>query len=160
MDDLRLEPLVPSHAPGLFAALSDPAVHTFLDDGPPASIEALAAHIDRLNAGPGDASEVWLNWAVFLADRIVGQVQATIDPPGTASIAFLFAPDVWGQGKAYRASRAMIALLRDTHGIRHLVADTETGNLRSQRLLARLGFTETRREGRDIFYETAVPEAH
>ena len=46
----------------------------------------------------------------------------------------------------------MLRDLRADHAVTRIVADTEVGNVRSQRLLQRLGFRRTGREGGDLLY--------
>jgi len=143
----------PEHAEGLYAALRDPQIYAFLDGGPPRSVDDVRERIERLTEGcPPDGSEIWLNWTVFHGESIVGSTQATIVKTGSASIAYVLSPTVWGKGVAQRAAELTMAELTERHGVSHLLADTETGNLPSQRLLHRLGFSETHREGRDIFH--------
>ena len=93
-----------------------------------------------------------MNWTVFHGESIVGSTQATIETNGSAGIAYVLSSTVWGKGVAQRAAELTMAELASRHGVSHLRADTESGNLPSQNLLHRLGFCETHRKGRDIFY--------
>ena len=146
-------PQGPDHAEGLFAALTDPRIYAFLDGDPPGSVEEVRDRVERLMAGgPPDGSETWLNWTVFCGESVVGFTQATIETQGTASLAYVLSPAVWGRGVAQLAAELTMTELASRHGISHLLADTETANLPSQRLLHRLGFAETHRRGSDIFY--------
>ena len=148
-----IEPLDVHHVDGLFTALSDRRVYAFLDEGPPASRQRLRDRIERLKAGgPPDRRERWLNWAVIHDGWVVGYVQATIDVEATARIAYVLSPPAWGRSIAYRACRMMLRELRADHAVIRIVADTEVGNLRSQKLLQRLGFHRTGREGGDLLY--------
>ncbi len=150
---VALAPQHPAHAEGLYACLQDPRIYAFLDGDPPRSVEDVRARIERLmEGGPPDGSEIWLNWTVFLGDSIVGSTQATILETGSASFAYILSPTVWGKGVAQTAAELTMAELVANHGISHLLADTEAGNLPSQGLLRRLEFCETHREGHDIFY--------
>ncbi|WP_349512985.1 GNAT family N-acetyltransferase [Erythrobacter sp. NFXS35] len=63
-------------------------------------------------------------------------------------IGFLFAPDVWGQGFASEAIYAVLANGFAEHGLEGALADVDPRNAASLRLLARLGFAETRRAER------------
>lgn len=159
--DISLALQTPDHAPGLFAALSDPRIYTHLDEAPPRSVKAVEDHIRRVSAGPADGRDLWLNWSVFLNGEIVGTTQATVtvdaaraDTLGstTASIAYVFSPEVWGKGVAQSAVEKTMDVLVQTHNTTRFVADTEVGNLASQGLLKRLGFQEVKREGGDVFY--------
>jgi len=148
-----LEPQLPEHAEGLFAALADPRIYTFLDEAPPPDVATLRRRLLHLQSGgPADGSERWLNWTVFHAGRIVGYTQATLRPDGTATIAYVLSPDVWGQGVAEAACRQMLTRLAEDHAPGRFLADTDVANTRSRRLLERLGFTLLREAGRDAFY--------
>lgn len=154
---VALAPQQPDHAEGLFASLADPRIYAHLDGGPPRSVEEVHDRIERLMVGgPPDRSEIWLNWTVFRGETIVGTTQATVFRNRTASLAYVLSPSVWGKGVAQAAAELTMRELASFHGISQLVADTETGNLPSQRLLRRLGFVETHRDGGDIFYAREI----
>ena len=149
----RIEPQETHHAEGLFQALSDPRIYDFLDEGPPASRDWLLNRIEKLKSGgPPDRSERWLNWVVIHDGVIVGYTQATVAADGTATVAFVLCSQAWGRSIAYRACRSMLRALWNDPAVTRIVADTEAGNVRSQRLLARLGFRQTGRQGKDLFF--------
>ena len=70
----------------------------------------------------------------------IGYVQATVEASGRALIAYEFGSAWWGQGYAREATQAMIGELIAHHGARDLAAVLKSANLRSLRLLGRLGF--------------------
>ena len=163
--DIFLAVQTPDHARGLFAALSDPRIYTHLDEAPPLSVKAVEDLIRRVSAGPADGDELWLNWSVFLNEEIVGTTQATVTADAasgitTASIAYVFSPKVWGKGVAQTAVEKTMDVLVQAHNVTRFVADTEVGNLASQRLLKRLGFHEVKREGGDVFYGQELSQQH
>ena len=88
-DRLDLLPLLVEHAEEMAAALSDPALHTFIG-GEPADPQALAARYERLVAGSPDPKVSWCNWVIRLRDEacLTGTVQATISEC-TAEIAWV-----------------------------------------------------------------------
>ena len=152
---LRLEPLTAAHAEEMFAVLSDPALHEYMDGAPPALLEALRERYARLESRLSpDGNEHWLNWVVRLADgRAIGLVQATVrDPAGdappagpsagprTAWVAYVIAREHGGRGHGTAAVAAMLEFLASACEVGHLLAQVETANARSIRLLARLGF--------------------
>ena len=57
-----------------------------------------------------------------------------------ALIAYVLNSAFWGRGLARRAVEAMIAELVERYQVRHLAAVLKQDNLRSLRLLERLGF--------------------
>jgi RimJ/RimL family protein N-acetyltransferase len=140
-DDLTLEPLLALHAQEMFVVLSDPAIYEY-ENEPPASVEVLREiYAERESRQSPNGREQWLNWVIRLADsRLIGYVQATVTSDGRAAIAYELASAYWGRGLAQQAVRAMIGELEGHHRVRSLSAVLKRGNLRSFRLLDRLGF--------------------
>jgi RimJ/RimL family protein N-acetyltransferase len=68
-------------------------------------------------------------------------VQATVYPDRRAAIAYELGSAWWGRGLARQAVEAMVAELVAQHGARRLTAVLKQRNVRSLRLLERLGFT-------------------
>lgn len=87
-------------------------------------------------------------WAVTLADsdELVGTCTlAGIDRRNErAEIGFALAPDHWGRGLMSDTLPVLVDHAFDALGLHRLEADVDPGNVRSLRLLRRLGF---RREG-------------
>ncbi|MEQ1686212.1 MAG: GNAT family N-acetyltransferase [Burkholderiaceae bacterium] len=142
--DLVLEPLVAGHAEAMFEVLGDPALYRYLDHPAPPSVE----HLREVYAGvekrlSPDGSQVWLNWVVRRAgEPPLGYVQATLLMNHTAWVGYVFSARHWGRGHATQAGRAMLEHLSIEHGVHRFLASVEAGNLRSIRLLERLGFRE------------------
>jgi len=138
---LAIEPLVPAHAAGLFAALDHPEVWRFVNGPEIPTIDAQRARLQRLAAGCPRAGERWWNFAAVLRDdhTVIGHLQATTyDTWG--EIAYLFGPRWWGQGLAAEATTWLLDHLA-AHGIAELWAAVHPANERSLRLLRRMGFT-------------------
>ena len=139
---ITLEPQVAAHAEEMFGVLSDPAIYEF-ENEPPWSVNELRERFAALESRVSpNGEEQWLNWVVRLAcGPLAGYVQATVGPRGSAAVAYEFASAHWGQGHARRSLEAMFAELAECHGVEHLEAVLKKPNLRSLRLLERLGFT-------------------
>lgn len=142
-DRLRLEPQRESHAAELFAILSDPRLYEFIPQDPPQTLAVLAARFQRLEtriSPSGD--EIWLNWVVRSKSekKCLGRVQATIRQDGSALIAYEIGTAFWGQGYAVEACGRVIQALFADYQADQIVADVDTRNLASIRLLERLGF--------------------
>ena len=141
---LLLEPLVAAHADALYPILCDPRQFEYLDQGAPASLEALRERYRRLESRrSGDGLEQWLNWAIArLGDEAspIGFVQATVQQDGRAWVAYEVAHALWGQGIATEATRAMIEHLIAHYAVTQCMATVDRRNERSWRLLERLGF--------------------
>jgi len=138
---LSLEPQTAGHAAEMFQVLCDPAIYEH-ENEPPASIEWLEDRFRRLESrSSADGTEQWLNWVVhFSGSELIGYVQATVNATGEAAIAYVLASAYWGRGLATQAVRAMMSELSGHYGVRRFTAVLKTSNLRSLRLLERLGF--------------------
>jgi ribosomal-protein-alanine N-acetyltransferase len=139
---LTLEPQTAAHAQEMFAVLSDPAIYEY-ENEPPPSVEWLRARFTKLESRlSANGEEQWLNWVIRLpTSELIGYVQATVDPNGRAAIAYELSSAYWGRGLARRAVQAMISELVERYQVHHLTAVFKRTNLRSMRLLERLGFS-------------------
>ena len=109
---LTLEPLTVAHAPAMFEVLCDPALYTYLDYGPPASLERVQQVYAQLETRRSpDGSEEWLNWIIVRDGVPIGLVQATIYPDRSANVAYLLGSAHWGHGYALEAVTAMLEQL-------------------------------------------------
>lgn len=141
LEAVTLEPQSAEHADEMFAILSDPAIYEY-ENEPPPSVQWLRDRFKRLESRRSpDGAEQWLNWVVRLGtSQLIGYVQATVRPDGTAAIAYVLSSAYWGRGLAQQATRAAIGELVERHQVRHLTATLKRENARSLRLLERLGF--------------------
>jgi RimJ/RimL family protein N-acetyltransferase len=139
---LTLEPQTAAHAEEMFAVLSDPAIYEY-ENEPPPSLEWLRVRFTQLESGrSADGQEQWLNWVIRLpTSELVGYVQATVDADGRAAIAYELSSAYWGRGLARQAVEAMLSELVQHYQVRNLTAVFKRNNLRSMRLLERLGFS-------------------
>ena len=139
---LTLEPQTAAHAEEMFVVLSDPAIYEH-ENEPPHSLSWLRERFARLESRrSADGREQWLNWVIRLpTHELIGYVQATVHADGRAAIAYELSSAYWGRGLARRAVEAMIGELVERHGVQELTAVLKQENLRSRRLLERLGFT-------------------
>jgi ribosomal-protein-alanine N-acetyltransferase len=141
-DSFILEPQVATHADEMFIVLGDPAIYEY-ENKPPPSLEWLCERFTRLEARRSpEGREQWLNWVIRLpTSELIGYVQATVRSDGRATIAYQLSSRYWGRGLAHRAVQAMISELVEHYHIRSLSAVLKQQNLRSLRLLERLGFS-------------------
>lgn len=139
---LHLEPVAVAHAEEMHAVLSDPSIYAFLAPEVPPTLEALQLAYERRALGRSpDGAELWFNWMVRRDDgRLIGYVQATVEAPDRCWIGYVLNAEGRGAGHATRAVAAMIAYLREAHGVQRLLASVEAGNQRSIALLDRLRF--------------------
>jgi ribosomal-protein-alanine N-acetyltransferase len=140
---LRIEPLRASHAPLLFDALADARIYTYVPDEAHATVDSLARRYAFLECGaPAGVSEVWLNWALRRIDTgaYIGTLQATVTPASHASIGYVLTPSAWRHGFATEACGWLLAALQKHFVLDEIVATVDVRNLRSLRVLERLGF--------------------
>ena len=139
-----LEPRTVDHAAELFEVFADPALYEFLDEKPPATIEALRQTLARSESRLSpDGSQHWLNWIVRdEAGNIAGNVQATVYADLETNVAYVFGQKFWGRGIASAAVAKMVDIVAREHGVKHFFVVAEHANVRSTQLAKRLGFTE------------------
>lgn len=139
---ITLTPQLASHAPALFAILSDPALYEH-EGSPPESLDWLRERFTRLESRrSADGSEQWLNWVVQLpSGESIGFLHATVYTDQSAELAYTLGSAYWGRGLASEAVRLMIDELVRAHEVHALCAVLKRSNARSHRLLERMGFT-------------------
>ncbi len=142
-EGLVLEPQVAAHAQEMFVLLAEPAIHAYLDQPPPASVELLRHRFELLESRlSADGREHWLNWVIRLeSGALAGFIQATVCDDGLGWIAFVLGSAHWGQGIAQRATRAAMDECAARYGATRWLATADRNNQRSLLLLSRLGFT-------------------
>jgi len=124
-----------------FATLNaDPAVTEFLAG--PLSREASAQMMARLQSAIDEHG--WGLWAVDLGGRCIGftgittpRFEAHFTP--CVEIGWRLARDSWGRGYATEAARLALAYGFGELGLREIVAFTTVANLRSRRVMEKLG---------------------
>jgi RimJ/RimL family protein N-acetyltransferase len=139
---LTLEPQTAARAEEMFAVLSDLAIYEY-ENGPPPSLKWLRARFTQLESRrSADGHEQWLDWVIRLpSSELIGYVQATVDSNGRAAVAYELSSAYWGRGPAREAVQAMISELVQRYQVHQLTAVFKRKNLRSMRLLERLGFS-------------------
>jgi ribosomal-protein-alanine N-acetyltransferase len=141
---LRLEPTGAHHAPLVYEQMTDSRLWTFFPAMRPKSIEELRALYRRWERGNPYANrdEEWENWICFLRDTEtpVGGMQATILPGSAAYIAYVMYVDHQRNGFAREAAQAVIDHLRQRHQVTRFIAEMNTKNEASIKLVESLGF--------------------
>ncbi|HSN98272.1 MAG TPA: GNAT family protein [Candidatus Nanopelagicales bacterium] len=155
---LRLEPLRVGHAAEMFELLSDDRLYRFVPRDPPASRTALAARFERLEVRRSmGGEEAWLNWVLRSRanGRCMGRVEVTVRRDGTALFAYELGVEFWGQGFAAEACRRVLEALFEELGVARVIAEVDTRNAASIRLLGRLGFRRTELRTEADFFKGA-----
>jgi RimJ/RimL family protein N-acetyltransferase len=126
----------------MFAVLGDPAIYTY-ENEPPSSLDWLRTRFAALESRRSrDGREQWLNWVIQIPGAgLIGYVQATVHENGRAAIAYVLASPYWGRGLATQGVTLMLDELGENYAVHHFTAALKRRNLRSRRLLERLGFS-------------------
>ncbi|MFD6297695.1 GNAT family N-acetyltransferase [Streptomyces sp. NPDC060235] len=130
--------------PTFIELLSSPEVHTYL--GGPRQRDALESELPKVpERWPG-------SFVVELDGSMIGQIllrRATEHrrpaAAGKVDLGYLFLPRAWGSGYAADACAAALGWLAEVLPGEPVVLATQTANLGSMRLAAKLGFTEVER---------------
>ncbi len=146
---LILEPQISGHADEMFSVLSDPAIYEY-ENVPPKSVEWLRSRFEKLESRKSlDGTEQWLNWVIRLpTNELIGYVQATVKSDGSAFVDYELSSAFWGRGLASEAVGAMISELTAFYKVKSCLASFKKKNIRSLRLLERLGFVPGNAEQR------------
>lgn len=160
--ELRTERLLmrgwtPGDRIALAAINADPRVMEFL--GPVLTAEQNDVLVDRIEARL--VRQGFGFWAVELVDAatLIGFVGLNVpdfDAPfmPATEIGWRLGADYWGHGYASEAARAALRFGFDVAGLDEIVAFTTERNVRSRRVMERLGMT---RDPRDDFEHPRVP---
>ena len=137
---------------------TDPAVTEFFPR--PGSRQESLEVFDRLRREID--ARGWGLFAVESEGRFIGsaglavpRIQYHFMP--CVEIGYRFLPEFWGKGLALEASRLVLEFGFCQLGLREIVAYTACLNVRSQRLMQRLGMT---RSPADDFEHPTIPEGH
>lgn len=133
---LRLEPFGPDHVEPAMELFTSPEVRAFL--GGPVPPEYAR---QRLRG--------WLtaedpHFAVIRAgdNAFLGIVDlAPYHEAGKLELSYLFLPAYWGNGYAEESIRRILQYCKEELHLSHVVSETQQKNIRSRRLLERLGYT-------------------
>lgn len=143
---LRLEPQGEQHADALFPLLADPRLYEHVPQEPPTSLQALRERLARLATRRSpDGSELWLNWVMRdpRSGECIGRLQATVSTGEPAYLAYEVFPPHWRRGYAAEGCTRMMRWLVETLQVDGFVAEVDSLNAASLRLLERLGFERT-----------------
>lgn len=141
---LRLEPMLPEHAPEMAEVLADPSLGEYVEGRPP-STEYLARRYETLSSRRSpNGRELWLNWVIRLASegRAVGFVQATVGEHA-AALAWVVGVAWQGAGIATEAATAVIEVLEHEQGVTTFTASIAPGNRASKAVAIKLGMNRS-----------------
>jgi [ribosomal protein S5]-alanine N-acetyltransferase len=143
---LRLEPLCAAHAGEMWPLLQDPSLYQHVPQDLPTSLQRLTWRYALLAARLSpEGDEVWLNWVLRRRDQrdCIGSVQVTLYGDASAYLAYELGSAFWHRGFASEACAAVLQALQADFGVQCVIAEVDTLNAASIRLLERLAFTRT-----------------
>ncbi len=139
---LRLEPIDDRHEAGLLPINGDAEVMRYIGHGQPETPEQTRAGIARIK---GRWATYGFSWWAFI-ERASGEIVGTgciqhleHDPAQPLEIGWRLRRDQWGKGLAIEAARAMARFAFDVLGAPRLYAVADPDNVRSTRVMERLG---------------------
>ena len=140
---VRLEPMTPEHAAGLWEASRDPRTWTWMPIVQPASRAELDAWVDDCTRGlPRAAPSSRSSRSSHEARHVVGSTRYLALRPEHRSVEIGWTwlhPDAWGTGANVEAKLLMLAHAFDTWGCRRVELKTDALNERSRRAIEALG---------------------
>lgn len=140
---MYLRPARPEDAGALHELFCVPEVYRFLADGAPPPPAVADAWTTPLAPGTPHGLGTWL----LIEDRgIVGCVTLAAQQvdPANAELTYLLHPRMWGRGLATRMAWTVMEAAFEGGGIRQVTAGTDLPNIRSRRVMERLGMAFAR----------------
>jgi N-acetyltransferase len=139
---VRLEPLRPEHAEGLWLASRDPETWRWLSITQPRNLREWNAYLEQALAAAEAGAEISL--VTSCNERIVGSTRfLTLRPEhGSVEIGWTWLhPSVWGSGANVEAKCLQLRHAFETWGCRRVELKTDARNERSRGALEALGAT-------------------
>ena len=139
---VRLEPLEPRHADGLWEASRDPRTWTWLSIAPPATRTELDTFLDAALAAADAGSEIPL--VTTTDERVVGSTRFLALRPehGSVEIGWTWLhPSVWGTGVNVEAKLLMLRHAFEAWSCRRVELKTDALNARSRGAMEAMGAT-------------------
>lgn len=132
----KIEPFTKAHVPVAMALFTDPAVREFLGGPVPPEYAKKRAE-DWIRSSDPHFSVLRQLDGAFL-----GMVDiAPYHEPGRLELSYMFLKNAWGHGYAFESIGRILQYCRDELHITEIVSETQKKNIRSCKLLERLGYT-------------------
>ena len=131
---LILRPMAEQDIPSMLRMFNDDEVREFLGGHPPRDKHSMLKSVRGRQE---------TQWAVMLkgSDEYIGEVHVPNIVEGyLGEIGYLFLREYWGSGYAQEAVHAMIEHCKNALQLKRLYAHVDDRNVRSKKLLEKLGF--------------------
>jgi ribosomal-protein-alanine N-acetyltransferase len=128
----------PDDAPSLFAFASDPQVVQFMDWPMPTDASSTKSHLEGASANWDSGVEY--QWIILESQTgaCIGTIALRVKGHA-ADFGYFLGRSFWGRGLAFDAAAAVLQWLDTQSHILRIWATVDSENLRSRRLLERLG---------------------
>jgi RimJ/RimL family protein N-acetyltransferase len=137
---LLLRRFRPGDEVALAAYRSDPEIARFQSWSVPVSVQTARSLVDE-SAGADPRQPGWFQYGIEHKKELIGDVGVNMHENGMhAEIGFTLAAAYQGRGFGTEAVRAVVDHLFTERGLHRVSAECDARNLRSARLLARVGF--------------------
>ncbi|GIL13406.1 MAG: GNAT family N-acetyltransferase [Chloroflexota bacterium] len=140
---LRLRQITHADADAIIGIFGSPDVLRYLDSQPILTTEAAIEMIDWLNGHFRDHQA--MRWGITLKgqDAVIGTCGFHFWKPAyrRVDIGYDLQPPYWGQGYITEACRCLVRWCFENLNLHRVQADCTAGNIGSERVLEKLGFT-------------------
>lgn len=144
----RLRPFRATDVDDALAYRNDPELARYLPHIPQPFTRADAEAFVAQNIADSWTTDP--TFAIVHANHVVGTVNLELDLEArSAMLGYTLARPLWRQGLATEAARAVLAWTQRAHALDLVWASTHKGNIASQHVLAKLGFTPSGPAPRD-----------
>lgn len=139
-----ISPLQQSHIEKAVRLFTDERVRLYLG----ATLSEESA-VKKLNLWVNNKNDLYLTVSLLENGDFIGIISVTDHHDcEKKELSYQFLPEFWGRGLAFESASAILGYLK-THGsIKELIAETQSRNLSSCKLLERLGFKLEKRVSR------------
>ena len=141
---LTLTPLTVEDAPYVYPFMSDPEVMAHLDRAPIEDPDEVKATVAAQVAQMIDRGALY--WAIrhTHSGAFLGYCELVdLDwRHHRGELGFIIGREGWGQGFATEAAAALLAHCASPLGLKRMIARTQVGDIRSEKVLRKLGFEE------------------
>ena len=98
--------------------------------------------VEKLNSWVNNKKGLYLTVSLLENSIFIGIISVTDHHDGKfKEISYQFLPEFWGKGLAYESIRSILDYLKINDGIKELIAETQSRNVASCKLLEKLGFS-------------------
>ncbi len=145
---LLLRPVCADDAGAIYAYAGDPENTRYMVFLPYASLEETAAHIREAEAEWAGTNPAFLEFVILWNGAIAGGLSVYYtSEAGVAELGWVVNKAFWGRGFALEAAKALISHGRQAWGWTRVIAQCDSENTASRRVMEKLGMQCVSRTG-------------